>query len=235
MVETTEKAINLEDTAAELEIQIAELEREPSQSFDEKSPIKATPKPAVVDTSAPPKTRRADVQEMLAMEPEAPKTDELEALWPGVHQDFMHPVKKTPSFYLMLGFIGGAVLSLMLVWGYSSVSQQIASNSLTQDKPILIAQTDAENAQGENSVPMTTKNTDPTAPLEPISKFYEVKPGDTLVSIALKNYRKVTPRLIDSIVEQNNLKNANVLNLGQKLKLPTYQPQIATPGTGQVL
>ncbi len=233
MVETTEKSIDLEESLSD--IQIAEIEREPSPvAYEEKTSIKATPRAAAVDPTVAP---RPAVQEFLASEPEAPKTDELEALWPGVHQEFMPPiqVKKTPSFYIMMGFIGGAILSLMMVWGYSTVSQKVALNESAQDKPILIANNETQNA--DTSVPMTTKNVDPTAPLEPICKSYEVKSGDTLVSIALKNYRKVTPRLIDTIVEQNNLKNANVLNMGQKLTLPTYQPQnsrLAGTEAGQV-
>ncbi|HMO20916.1 MAG TPA: hypothetical protein PKC98_08100 [Candidatus Melainabacteria bacterium] len=114
MVETTEKSIDLEESLSD--IQIAEIEREPSPvAYEEKTSIKATPKAAAVDPTVAP---RPAVQEFLASEPEAPKTDELEALWPGVHQEFMPPiqVKKTPSFYIMMGFIGGAVLSLMMVW-----------------------------------------------------------------------------------------------------------------------
>lgn len=229
MVESTEKAINLDDSATN--IQIAEIEREPSpagmEDKPEKSMIKATPKAAVVP---PQETKRANVQEYLASEPEAPKADELETLWPGVHQDlqqeFIDPIKKTPSALLTVGFIGGAILSLILVWGYSAISGQVASNSAIQDKPILIKANDVNDSSDSNA-PVISKNVDPTAPLEPICKSYEVKSGDTLVSIALKNYRKVTPRLIDSIVDQNNLKNADVLSLGQKLSLPTYHPSNA--------
>ncbi len=232
MVESTEKAINLDDSATN--IQIAEIEREPSYtpvSADEKSAIKATPKATVVSTPARPQgEKKASVQELLASEPEAPKTDELETLWPGVHQDlhqeFINPIKKTPSALLTVGFIGGAILSLFAVWGYSAFSGQDADVVANQDKPILIQANSVQDSSDANT-PVISKNVDPTAPLEPICKSYEVKSGDTLVSIALKNYRKVTPRLIDSIVEQNNLKNADTLGLGQKLSLPTYHPSNA--------
>ena len=53
MVESTEKAINLDDSATN--IQIAEIEREPSNtpvSADEKSAIKATPKANVTEKNA---------------------------------------------------------------------------------------------------------------------------------------------------------------------------------------
>lgn len=235
MVEVTEKAINKEESAEG--IQITELEREPAGAVaapKEPSLIKATPKAAEVDHTKAPSPK--DVQTFLNSSPEAPKADELEALWPGVHHDLSHAIaaKRTPSFYIMMGFIGGAVASLVFVWMFSFTSQQIANNESAADKPILMAKSDVVG--DDQATPITAKNADPNAELVPISRSYEVKSGDTLVSIALKNYRKVTPRLIDAIVEKNNLKNANVLNLGQKLDLPVYQQakQLAEQSSGQV-
>ena len=237
MVEVTEKAINKEESAEG--IQITELEREPEEQAATREPslIKATPKAAEVDQSKTPSPK--DVQSFLNSAPEAPKADELETLWPGVHHDLSHAiaVKRTPSFYIMMGFIGGAVASLVFVWIFSITSQTIATNESAADKPILMAKSDVLS-DGEDA-PITAKNADPNAELVPISRSYEVKSGDTLASIALKNYRKVTPRLLDAIVEKNNLKNANVLNLGQKLDLPIYQQakQLAESsqnGAGQV-
>lgn len=233
MVDTNTTAINKNESAEG--IQITELEREPQLQASETGSIKATPRAAQVDRSAPP-VNKDKAEKILASHPEAPKSDELEALWPGVqHQDIMHmhPVKRTPSFYIMMGFIGGAIVSLLGVWGVSMTSQQVTANNKT-DNSILVAKADKLDT---SSNPMTAKNVDPNAELVPISESYVVKSGDTLVSIALKNYRKVTPRLIDSIVEQNNLKNANVLNLGQKLTLPTYQQparKMAATSQGQV-
>ena len=54
----------------------------------------------------------------ITTEVETPKSDELEALWPGVHQDFLHSPKRTPSFYLTIGFMAGAFLSMIGIWGY---------------------------------------------------------------------------------------------------------------------
>jgi nucleoid-associated protein YgaU len=68
-------------------------------------------------------------------------------------------------------------------------------------------------------------------------------PGDTLAGIALKNYKKVSPRLLDQICRANNMRNANVLSLGQKLTLPEYKAQttqatqatqVADTGAGRV-
>ena len=61
--------------------------------------------------------------------------------------------------------------------------------------------------------------------------------GDTLAAIALREYKRVSPRLLDEICRNNGLKNANFLNLGQKINLPNYQAQptqMAVTPQGQV-
>lgn len=166
---------------------------------------------------------------------DTPPADELEALWPGVHHELIQPAKRQPSFYMMLGFMAGAVVSLMGVWGFSAVSTKIAA--APDSRQILVAGGAAGSQASQSQEGLETKNVDPNATLVPISSVYEVKTGDTLVMIAMKNYKKVTPRLLDEIVKANGLKNANVLNLGQKITLPNYKPQsgsIAATSSGQV-
>ena len=158
--------------------------------------------------------------------PSQPKTDELETLWPGVHthQEFLLPPasKRTPSFYIMLGFMGGAIASLIVVWGYSLFANKLTSDTQKIANNIVVAKNPNAAIAQESA---TVANTDPNAAVVPISNTYEIKSGDTLVMIAMKNYKKVTPRLLDEIVRVNNLKNANRLRLGEKIKLPTYTPQ----------
>jgi LysM repeat protein len=169
--------------------------------------------------------------------PESPPADELEALWPGVHHELIQPSKRQPSFYLMLGFMAGAVVSLFSVWSYSAVASKIIAGG-DGNKQILVAGASAKSqASSSNDVAIETKSIDPNATLVPISNTYEVKANDTLVMIAMKNYKKVTPRLLDEIVKANGLKSANVLSLGQKLTLPNYKPQssaIAATSSGQI-
>jgi hypothetical protein len=156
---------------------------------------------------------------------EAPKSDELETLWPGVHRDhelnLVPAAKRTPSFFIMVGFMAGAVFSLLSVWGYSAVSSNLAKGADAANKQIVV--TKGETTQPDQNI--AVQNVDPNAAIVPISNSYEVKSGDTLVMIALKNYKKVTPRLIDQIVKTNGLKSANALSLGQTLRLPNYRPQ----------
>lgn len=168
--------------------------------------------------------------------PQSPPADELEALWPGVHHELIQSAKRTPSFYLMLGFMAGAVVSLLSVWGYSAVSTRMVANADAQAKQIVVAGGVKPEAPRDASG-VEVKNVDPNAAIVPISNEYEIKPGDTLVMIAMKNYKKVTPRLLDEIVKTNGLKSANMLSLGQKLQLPAYKPQsskIAASASGQV-
>src|ERR1700743_2398303 len=62
-----------------------------------------------------------NMQDEGMIETEAPKSDELEALWPGVHHDFEPSARRPASFYLTIGFMAGAVISLGGVFGYSAI------------------------------------------------------------------------------------------------------------------
>ena len=150
---------------------------------------------------------------------EVPKPDVLETLWPGLHhQDFSRGVKKTPSFYLMLGFMGGALIALLITWGYSSVSSLFAHFGKL---PTGLSQAKLSSNEQE----LASAGSPSGEVLIPLVSSYEVQDGDTLAGIALHNYKHISPRLLDSICRANNITDANVLNLGQKLTLPEYHPQ----------
>ncbi len=170
----------------------------------------------------------------ITAEVAAPKTDELEALWPGVHQDFMHSPKRTPSFYLSLGFMAGAVLSMIGIWGYSAVSGLIASNP--QPGRATVAVASATPAAGQTTQAIVPQGSDPNSVLVPAHATVTVASGDTMAAIALREYKRASPRLLDAICKANNLKNVNFLSLGQTITLPNYQPssQAATQANAQV-
>jgi len=153
----------------------------------------------------------------------AQKTDVLETLWPGVHHDFGHSqAKRPPSFYLTLGFMGGAIISLAAVWLYGVASPMVVGASKSAPAPV-VASKDAAATAVAPAGPRTNGDT-----IIPSSPTYQVQTGDTLAGIAFKNYKHCSPRLLDEICKANNLKNANVLNLGQTINLPQYTPQSAT-------
>jgi len=141
------------------------------------------------------------------------KPDVLETLWPGVHQDFSHNVhiKRTPSFYLMLGFMGGAVIALIMAWSFSSISALVANYGKSTAG---LSQSKANDSQATATTTSGVRT--------PLVSTYTVQDGDTLAGIALQNYKHVSPRLLDEICKANNLTDANLLVSGQKLTLPEY-------------
>jgi LysM repeat protein len=149
---------------------------------------------------------------------QAQEADVLETLWPGLHHhDFAHTIrKKTPGFYLVAGFFAGVVVVSLFVWLFCLVSSFFTHNNgfsagLSPNKP---ESTEASSAtMNGNKV------------IVPLVSTYEVQEGDTLAAIALRNYKHISPRLLDAICRANNLSNADVLNLGQKITLPEYSSQ----------
>ncbi|MBS1992054.1 MAG: LysM peptidoglycan-binding domain-containing protein [Cyanobacteria bacterium SZAS LIN-2] len=170
----------------------------------------------------------------VTAEVEAPRTDELEALWPGVHQDFLHSPKRTPSFYMMLGFMGGAFVSMFVIWGFAGVSSLMHGNGAPQTASAAHTQAAQPVATPVAAVP---QGGDQGAMLVPAHSSVTIQTGDTLAAVALREYKRVSPRLLDEICKNNGLKNANFLNLGQKINLPNYTPQatqMAVTPQGQV-
>jgi hypothetical protein len=184
---------------------------------------------------AAPKAAQAAAVATESGEAVLPKSAELEALWPGVNHDLLqYSPRKGASFYLTIGFMAGAVVSLVVVWGISAV-QHFTSAGAPTKKEIVVAQAQGAKSQGGSSAMVTTVVSQSGEPevIIPLNPTYEVGNGDTLAAIALKNYKRATPRLLDEICRVNNMRNANVLSLGQKISLPEYRPQrqIATGGS----
>lgn len=174
-------------------------------------------------------------QQQPVEEPEKallPKSAELEALWPGISSDFLHSPRKGASFYLTIGFMAGAVVSLIGVWGVSAFTH--ASAGGTTKKEIVVANggQSTTNSGGASGVVTTVAGNAQPEVIVPLFPSCEVGPGDTLAAIALKHYKRATPRLLDEICRANGMRNANVLNLGQKLVLPEYRPQTRQIATG---
>lgn len=189
------------------------------------------------------------------------KSAELETLWPGHHQAEMHqheflpPAKRSASMYLTVGFMAGAAVSLIVVWAISlfnhnpevpttaqtttpaskkivvatSTNRQVAPTPAPQPAPIAVAPiTVSKPAQA-----VAQKPAEDVIPelIIPTQSSYVVQNGDTLAGIIYKTYKRVSPRLLDTICKHNGMRSADVLELGQTLKLPHYKPiriQVAT-------
>ena len=220
---------------------LPEFVREPYTSARE-SYIPPAPSPAVPASSKPiashPKSTPTMISKAYARdiewdEPVAPKSAELDTLWPGVGHDFLHDQKKAPSFYLTLGFMAGAIVSLVGVWCYALFNH----GPVTVDaggKKIVVAGQPSVTSIGSTSEVSATSSGGSGDAITPAYPEYEVKTGDTLAAIALHAYHRASPRLLDEICRANDMKSANVLNLGQKLILPVYRPQTSLAGTAQI-
>lgn len=173
------------------------------------------------------------------VETEEQHSDVLEALWPGVHHDFERTAstaKRGPSFYLTIGFMGGALVSILGIWGFTAVSSVVANAGSVGEKQIVVA-------KGQTSRPQAGAPATAAAPqaagadtIVPLATTYEVQNGDTLAVIALRNYKHASPRLLDEICRANGMRNANVLSLGQKITLPEYHrnSQVASTSSNPI-
>jgi LysM repeat protein len=163
-----------------------------------------------------------------------PKHEALDTLWPGVEREFLQPRRRSPSFYLTIGFMAGSFVSLLGVFGYSLISHAVVTSGAADGgKKIVVAGSlpvSPKSQAAEGSAHTTVVNG--AEVLIPAFTTYEVKTGDTLAGIALKAYRRVSPRMLDEICRANNMRSANVLSLGQKLTLPEYHPQSSNLATG---
>ena len=123
--------------------------------------------------------RRPEIQSNVSqarIDPEPEKSDELKTLWPGVHHDFAPQNRRAPSFYITLGFMGGAIISLVSVFGYSAISITVGINNggnattAVADAPKQVAQPTAIRTQGGGEV------------LVPATAQIQVQTGDTLAA-----------------------------------------------------
>jgi nucleoid-associated protein YgaU len=115
---------------------------------------------------------------------------------------------------------------------FSGGNNADAVSSLDPDKKIVLAeganrassQGKAKSKDASTTVVTKANLTNTQEVIVPVASTYEVKEGDTLAGIALHAYKRVSPRLLDTICKANNMRNANVLTLGQKIVLPEYRP-----------
>ncbi len=169
----------------------------------------------------------ADVEDDLVEISRPRKHEALDTLWAGVDREMLEHPSRSPSFYLTIGFMAGAIISLVGVWGYSLVSHAVTAGGTGDGgKKIVVAGAGsaAQKAPAVDNAAHTTV-VNGREVIAPAFSTYEVKAGDTLAGIALKAYHRVSPRLLDTICQVNNLRSAHVLSLGQKLALPEYHPQ----------
>ncbi len=210
---------------------VIETEHERTQYESMPEFVRESYSQAHADLSAPKVSKTRTRRFRDTSQEEAKTTRELEALWPGVNHDFLQPSRRSASFYFTTGFLAGVLAALAGAYGYSVVSSSM-STALTMPAGLGTVVT-AGKVDSASSGKVTTRAVSGTTELVvPLYPTYSVQEGDTLAGIALKAYKRMSPRLLDEICAANKMTNANVLQLGQKLVLPEYRMQTSRIAAG---
>ena len=141
------------------------------------------------------------------------KEKELDVLW----QNFKISQKseKSPSIYLVTGFIAGALSMLMLVGLVNLSTRGISSEDPNQ---IFNPQRAKVSSEKLNLIPATTEAS--TVAEEVKTEIYTVQNGDTLESIMIRFYGGFSSEKASAIMAANKMSNPNKLSIGQKLNIP---------------
>ena len=168
-------------------------------------------------------TQIANAQQKQAVKSVAPqiKERELDMLWTNFKQHSKQD--KSPTVYLITGFIAGAIVMLIItsVIGFSMKSMNESAEDIStkvpdtkiEDTAITFIPADKEVSATSTKVATTT-----TAPRQ--DEIYTVQSGDTLESIIIRFYGSYSMKREQAIKAANGMKNPNALSIGQKLRIP---------------
>ncbi len=140
------------------------------------------------------------------------KEKELDILW----QNFKINQKqeKSPNIYLATGFIGGAVVMLILMVlisfsanGLNAFKENLASSPAPAKKEKL----------GLSFIPSSSEKTEEAVAT---NEQYTVQSGDTMEAILIRFYGSYSKEKESLVLKTNNLTNPNKLSIGQKLIIP---------------
>lgn len=168
-------------------------------------------------------TQIANAQQKQAVKSVAPqmKERELDMLWTNFKQHSKQD--KSPTVYLITGFIAGAIVMLIItsLIGFSMKSMNESAEDIStkvpdtkiEDTAITFIPADKEVSATSTKVATTT-----TAPRQ--DEIYTVQSGDTLESIIIRFYGSYSMKREQAIKAANGMKNPNALSIGQKLRIP---------------
>ena len=168
-------------------------------------------------------TQIANAQQKQAVKSVAPqmKERELDMLWTNFKQHSKQD--KSPTVYLITGFIAGAIVMLIItsLIGFSMKSMNESAEDIStkvpdtkiEDTAITFIPADKEVSATSTKVATTT-----TAPRQ--DEIYTVQSGDTLESIIIRFYGSYSMMREQAIKAANGMKNPNALSIGQKLRIP---------------
>lgn len=168
-------------------------------------------------------TQIANTQQKQAVKSVAPqiKERELDMLWTNFKQHSKQD--KSPTVYLITGFIAGAIVMLIItsLIGFSMKSMNESAEDIStkvpdtkiEDTAITFIPADKEVSATSTKAAATT-----TAPRQ--DEIYTVQSGDTLESIIIRFYGSYSMKREQAIKAANGMKNPNALSIGQKLRIP---------------
>lgn len=145
------------------------------------------------------------------------KERELDVLW----QNFKVNQKndKSPSIYLAVGFIIGAVVMLILTVMISFSANGIRA---VQDNMNSAPAPVKKEKLSLNFIPSSAEKEEPAA----INEVYTVQSGDTMESILIRFYGSYSKEKESLVLKTNNMTNPNKLSIGQKLTIPMEQKEV---------
>lgn len=169
-------------------------------------------------------TQIANAQQKQAVRSVAPqiKERELDMLWTNFKQHSKQD--KSPTVYLITGFIAGAIVMLIItsLIGFSMKSMNESAEDIStkvpdtkiEDTAITFIPADKDS----NVAPVKTSSMTQTGAKQ--DEIYTVQEGDTLESIIIRFYGSYSMKREQAIKAANGMKNPNALSIGQKLRIP---------------
>lgn len=156
------------------------------------------------------------------------KERELDMLWNNFKQHTKQD--KSPTVYLITGFIAGAVVMLIIttLLSLSMKSMNESASDIASKTPdtkiedtaitFIPADKDEFNAPAVATTSTNKQTTSATSGQE----TYTVQSGDTLESIIIRFYGSYNVSHEKAIKEANHMANPNALQIGQKLIIPLH-------------
>ena len=159
------------------------------------------------------------ISDIPAVNNEGVQQEELDVLWNTLR--LKNKQEKSPTVYLITGFILGAV-TMLIIAVLMGVSMK-TSNESVEDIASNISGTRVEDSS-LTFIPADKDDKSSAADKKTTSKeeVYTVQNGDTLESIIIRFYGSYSKKYEKAIKDANNMNNPNSLSIGQKLIIPLF-------------
>ena len=165
------------------------------------------------------------------------KTQEIDLLWQNFKATQFN--SNSPTAYILMGFAAGVISTLLILFCIGWFSNGKAySNLFTKpaapvEQPQVIEEETSEVQNTEEETPAAVEEQQPEAqetkpeqkaeeskPTNVKMKKYIVKSGDTGESIIKHFYGSYSPEYAEKIMQANNMKNLDRINIDQELLIP---------------